>query len=316
MSQHELGAAVQDEPTATQARDPEEIAEILGGADENPTEMVGALMDEGGEYERGADEVDSVLRELQRENDLLRQPEDASTAASSAELLQQLEQENLELRLENEAKQRQTSGGEQAVLVASLLAIVAKLEEGTRTNLPRPSSDAVPAPEDVSPSRRLESGKRVRRNRPGVVGSPIPLSNWSGAGGGVRRGSPHANHRRAVSPAKQDATGSVATVAAEVKDDEEISSKGRRTGSSRRRARRHRRRKAEERQKAVAAASRRGTRLRKIDRLAMSEAEGLDDTANLTQTTTHAGDSGVLAAAPVRPISSIHACVLAFAQVC
>ena len=78
--------------------------------EEVPTaSSVGALVENEGER-TGAnkDEVDEVLRELQRENGLLRQHEKKATAVSDAELLQQLEKENFELRLERDAEQIQT----------------------------------------------------------------------------------------------------------------------------------------------------------------------------------------------------------------
>ncbi len=269
--------------------------------EEVPTaSSVGALVENEGER-TGAnkDEVDEVLRELQRENGLLRQHEKKATAVSDAELLQQLEKENFELRLERDAEQIQTSsGGDQAVLVASLLAIVAKLEEDTRTGAGTPSPpapEAVPAPDAALPSQQ---GRGVRGKK--SLGSPIPLSNWSGASGGVRRRSPQTTHRRVASPVKPPAA------AARVEGDEDLPSRGRRSGSSRRLNRRDRRRKSHvkpQRSAAAAAksaaASRRVARRRKNEWLAWPEvgtAAGPGGIADSSQITDLAGDSGMLAA--------------------
>lgn len=282
--------------------------------EEVPTaSSVGVPVVKLGERERGnEDEVDEVLRELQRENGLLRQPEEAAGAVSDAELLQQLEKENFELRLERDAEQIQTSSdGEQAVLIASLLAIVAKLEENTRTAAGTPSlqyPETGPAPDAAPPSLQLGSGGGVREK---PLGSPIPLSNWSGASGGVRRRSTQTSRRRVASPAQP-----TTDAARRVEGDEDLPSRGRRSGSSRRQSRqsrRDRRRKAHvkpHRSAAAAAksvaASRRVARRRKNEWLAWPAVGGTagPSIAESSQTTDLASDSGTLAA-PSCPLRSI-----------
>ena len=222
LSQDGPGAAGDIGPS----QDSEEIAEVVGESDEQPVAAASAPVGEGDEREGSdAGTVEDVLRELQRENDQLRQTEEAPSqlsnavggapadgasdaiATSDAELLQQLEKENLELRLARDAAQIQMPGGEQAVLIASLLAVVAQLEKDTRTATVKPTPGAVPAPDNSAPAggvapraQRPGSGGRVRPER-APLGSPVPLSNWSGAGGGVRRPSPQTRRPRAPSPA-------------------------------------------------------------------------------------------------------------------
>ena len=321
----QLGSAGDLSPS----QDSEEIAEVFAESEEQPAVAVAPPVDEGGEGEgSNTDTVEDVLRELQRENDRLRQPEEAAScfsptaggapadgvsdviATSDAELLQQLEKENFELLLTRDAGQSQVLGGEQSVLIASLLAIVAKLEEDTRTTTVKTAPDAVPVPAnaatagDVSP--RAQRPRSARRVRPGglSLGSPIPLSNWSGAGGGVRRRSPQSHRHRAPSPS--GAGGEMARV----NDDERESSTQRRTGSSRRRSRRDRSRSTHVKPLSgaaaaanSAAASRRVARRRKNDWLAWPEAGG-GALAGSAQLTTSAGDSGVLIVGGISGVAS------------